>query len=504
MTKVGFGTLNWIVLVVYLLAMLGVGVYFTKKASKNTDAFFKAKSSIPAWAAGFSIYATTLSAITFMSTPEQAYLKDWAYGVGSLSIIIIVPILIKYYVPFFRKLQVTTAYEYLEERFSPIIRVLGSALFMLYHIGRVAIVIYLPIIAITTVSNINPILIACVVGGLCIIYTFMGGIEGVIWSDVIQGFLLLGGALLVVLIGGFSIKGGFGTVAADAIANHKILSSQDLNIGDLTKFLPLIFAGQFFNTVYQYTGSQDVVQRYQTTATQEETNKSLWTNAFLALITIPLFFGMGTVLFSFYRNNGSLPAGFNTSALVPYFVITEVPAGIAGLIIAGIFAAAQSTIASSLNAISSCFVTDFKQRFFDHKWKNISDVTLARIVIIITGLFGLAMSIYLLIGNASKTWDLFLTVTGLFGVPIAGVFAVGIFTKRANTFGVILGLITSIAVTVYVQQTNDSSLIVATVAFITSFLFSYIFSFFAPKKYVHNIVGLTASTVNEKYVKSAK
>lgn len=504
MTKVGFGTVNWIVLVVYLLAMLGVGVYFTKKASKNTDAFFKAKSSIPAWAAGFSIYATTLSAITFMSTPEQAYLKDWAYGVGSLSIVLIVPLLIKYYVPFFRKLKVTTAYEYLEERFSPVMRVIGSLLFILYHIGRVAIVIYLPIIAITTVSNINPILIACVVGGLCIIYTFMGGIEGVIWSDVIQGILLLGGALLVVIVGIVSIKGGFGTVINDAVTNHKILSSQDLNVGDLTKFIPLIFAGQFFNTLYQYTGSQDVVQRYQTTATQKETNKSLWTNGILALITIPLFFGMGTVLFSYYKNTGSLPHGFNTSAIVPYFVITKIPAGIAGLVIAAIFAAAQSTIASSLNAISSCVVTDFKQRFFDHKFKNVSDVTLARIIIIITGLFGLGMSIYLLIGNASKTWDLFLTVTGLFGVPIAGIFAAGIFTKRSNTFGAVIGLILCVIVTVFVQQNSDSSLIVATVSFITSFVFTYIISFFAPKKYTHNIVGLTASTVSEKYVKAAK
>lgn len=501
MTKVGFGTLNWIVLVVYLLAMLGVGMYFTKKASKNTDAFFKAKSSIPAWAAGFSIYATTLSAITFMSTPEQAYLKDWAYGVGSLSIVLIIPILIKYYVPFFRKLKVTTAYEYLEERFSPVMRVIGSLLFILYHIGRVAIVIYLPIIAITTVSNINPILIACVVGGLCIIYTFLGGIEGVIWSDVIQGILLLGGALLVVIVGIVSVKGGFGTVIGDAVSNHKILSSQDLNVGDLTKFIPLIFAGQFFNTLYQYTGSQDVVQRYQTTASQKETNKSLWTNGILALITIPLFFGMGTVLFSFYKNTGSLPQGFNTSAIVPYFVITEIPAGIAGLVIAAIFAAAQSTIASSLNAISSCVVTDFKQRFFDNKFKKISDVTLARIIIIVTGLFGLGMSIYLLVGNASKTWDLFLTVTGLFGVPIAGIFAAGIFTKRSNTFGAVLGLILSVIFTVFVQQNSDSSLIVATVSFITSFLFTYIISFFAPKKYTHNIVGLPASTVNEAYVK---
>lgn len=160
MNKIGFGTLNWVVLGTYLLAMLLVGVYFTRKASKSTDAFFKAEGKIPAWAAGFSIYATTLSAITFMSTPEQAFLQDWSYSLGNLSIIVLIPILIKFYVPFFRKLSVTTAYEYLEHRFNPVMRVLGSILFMLYHIGRVAIVIYLPILAITSVTDINPIVIA--------------------------------------------------------------------------------------------------------------------------------------------------------------------------------------------------------------------------------------------------------------------------------------------------------------------------------------------------------
>uniref|UniRef100_UPI003D33068E sodium:solute symporter family transporter n=1 Tax=Gracilibacillus dipsosauri TaxID=178340 RepID=UPI003D33068E len=151
MDKVGLGAINWIVLIVYLVSMLGVGVYFTKRSSKNTDAFFTASGKIPAWAAGFSIYATTLSAITFMSTPEQAFLSDWSYAAGNLAIFAIIPILIYFYIPFFRKLKVTTAYEYLEERFGPSLRIVGSLLFVLYHIGRVAIVIYLPTLAITSV-----------------------------------------------------------------------------------------------------------------------------------------------------------------------------------------------------------------------------------------------------------------------------------------------------------------------------------------------------------------
>ncbi|WP_283581491.1 sodium:solute symporter [Ligilactobacillus hohenheimensis] len=498
MTKTGFGALNWVVLIAYLLGMLGVGAYFTRKASKNTDSFFTAEGKIPAWAAGFSIYATTLSAITFMSTPEKSFLTDWGYAVGNIAIIVLIPILTRYYVPFFRKLKVTTAYEYLEKRFSPAMRVLGSLLFMLYHIGRVAIVIYLPIIAITAVSNIDPILIALFVGGLCIVYTFLGGIEGVIWSDVIQGIILLGGAILVSIMGAHYIHGGWATIASDAVQHGKLFSHMDWQISDLSKFIPLIFAGQFFNSLYQYTGSQDVVQRYQTTSSLKEANKSLWTNGLLAFITIPIFYGMGTVLYSFYHHVAVLPHGFNTSALVPYFIVKELPAGIAGLVIAAIFAAAQSTIASSLNAISSCAIVDFKQRFFADKLKNVKDVTLARWIICIAGLFSLAIAIYLLAGNTSGTWDLFLAVTGLFGVPIAGIFAAGIFTTKANSFSAILGLVISAALTYYVQSLMVSPFIVSCVSFIVAFLVCYLVGWITPK-FSKNIRGLTAKTIDDDY-----
>ncbi|KRL60847.1 sodium:solute symporter [Latilactobacillus fuchuensis] len=500
MNKIGFGTLNWVVLGTYLLAMLLVGVYFTRKASKSTDAFFKAEGKIPAWAAGFSIYATTLSAITFMSTPEQAFLQDWSYSLGNLSIIVLIPILIKFYVPFFRKLSVTTAYEYLEHRFNPVMRVLGSILFMLYHIGRVAIVIYLPILAITSVTDINPIVIALFVGGLCIIYTFLGGIEGVIWSDVIQGILLLGGALLVIAVGTHYIKGGLGTVWNDAISDHKLLSSLDFKTNMLSRFIPLIFAGQFFNGLYQYTGSQDVVQRYQTTSSMKETVKSLWTNGFLAFITIPIFYGMGTVLYSFYTHAAVLPKGFNTTALVPYFIIKTLPAGLAGLVIAAIFAAAQSTVASSLNAISSCAIADFRVRFFNNRFKQFSDVTWARIIIIISGLLSLGVAIYLMVSDQSQTWNLFLAITGIFGVPLAGIFAVGIFTKRANSTGVLVGLIASAFLTYFAQRSEISPFVVSCVSFASAFIISYVVSLIF-KKSNKNIVGLTVQTINEEYQK---
>lgn len=295
MHQVGFGAWNWVAVIGYLVIMLLIGAYFTKRAGKDTDSFFTASGRLPSWAIGFSIYATTLSAITFMSTPEKAFLTDWAYIAGNIAIIAIIPILIAFYVPFFKKLRVTSAYEYLEARFGPSIRVIGSLLFVIFHLGRIAIVIYLPTLAITAVSDMNPFIVASLVGILCILYTFLGGFEGVVWSDFIQGVILLGGALMIIVIGAFEIKGGFGTIVSDAIANKKIISADNWKLNGAAAAIPIIFLGNIFNNLHQYTASQDVVQRYQASDSMDETKKSLWTNGVLALISAPIFYGMGTI-----------------------------------------------------------------------------------------------------------------------------------------------------------------------------------------------------------------
>ena len=487
MDKVGFGTLNSIVLALYLLAMLGVGMYFTKKAGESTEAFFKAGGKVPSWAVGFSIYATTLSAITFMATPEKAFNGDWTYAAGNVAIIAIIPILIYYYVPFFRKLDVTTAYEYLEERFNPSMRVIGSVLFSLFHIGRIAIVVYLPTVAITSVSTVNPYLVCAAIGILCVIYSFMGGIEGVIWTDVIQGIILLGGAILVIILGVYQV-GGFGNVATDALANGKIVTAQKFSWSFTASTIPIIFIGSIFNNLQQYTASQDVVQRYSTTESIKETNKSIWTNGLLAFITIPIFYGMGTVLYSFYKGANAVTKlpdfmnaevvgkAANTTALVPYFILTALPAGVAGLVIAAILAAAQSTISSSLNSISACITVD----------------TIA--------------ALYFVNTNQKETWDLFLKYTGLLGVPLAGTFALGIFTKRANGAGALLGLIVAGLVCYYIQDyttyAKQSPFIFSGFSFLSSLVFGYICSFFF--KSTKNITGLTIHTKDQEYVKEAK
>ena len=143
-----------------------------------------------------------------------------------------------------------------------------------------------------------------------------------------SGVILLGGALMIIVIGAFEIKGGFGTIVSDAIANKKIISADNWKLNGA---IPIIFLGNIFNNLHQYTASQDVVQRYQASDSMDETKKSLWTNGVLALISAPIFYGMGTMMYSFYQHEQVLPKGFNTSSIVPYFILTEMPPFVGGL-----------------------------------------------------------------------------------------------------------------------------------------------------------------------------
>ncbi len=152
------------------------------------------------WAAGVSVFATTLSSITFMSIPAKAYTSDWTFIIGQYLAIAILPLVFYFYIPFFRKLKITSAYEYLEARFDIRSRLFASLSFMLFHIGRIAIITYLTVLALRPFIGIDPIILVVLISLLCIIYTWMGGIEGVIWTDVIQGLLLSGGAVLIFIM----------------------------------------------------------------------------------------------------------------------------------------------------------------------------------------------------------------------------------------------------------------------------------------------------------------
>ena len=450
-----FGIFNYVVLFGYLLAMMLVGVYFSKR-QKTADDYFRGGGRIPGWAAGVSVFATTLSSITFMSIPAKAFTTDWTFILGQYLVIAILPVVFYFYIPFFRKLKVTSAYEYLEARFDVRSRLFASLSFMMFNIGRIAIITYLTVLALRPFIGIDPIVVVLLISVMCIIYTWMGGIEGVIWTDVIQGLLLSGSAVLIFIVICFKVQGGFGEIFTVTQHADKFFPASQFRWSWTESTVPVLMIGFLFANIQQFTASQDVVQRYIVTDSIEETKKTLLTNAKLIAIIPIFFFAIGSALFVYYKQNPSLlPAGFNIGGILPLFVVTEMPTGIAGLIIAAIFAAAQSSISSSLNSISSCFNSDIYQRLSSKKRTPENSMRMAKLVILIAGLFSSAATIWLVMANESEIWDAFNSLIGLMGGPMTGLFMLGIFCKRANAGSATLGIVVSIVAVLFARYATD-------------------------------------------------
>jgi SSS family transporter len=435
--KTGFGLINYTTLALYLAAMLALGSSFAKK-NKSTNDFFRGGQRIPWWAAGVSIFATMLSSITFMAIPAQAYSVGWNLFLAN-SYLIITPLVTLVFLPFYRSLNVTSAYEYLENRFNAAARMIASALFIAFQCGRTAIVLFLPSLALSTVSSIDVVTAILLMGLLCVIYTVLGGIEAVIWTDLIQTIILLGGALWALVTIILKLDLSLSSLLTEAASHDKFFQTVPWNFDLLVASGWIILLGSIFTNLFPYTASQDIVQRYVTTPDQKTAARAIWTNAILSAPAQAIFFAIGTALFLFYRHHPErLDPTVQTDGIFPLFIVNELPAGVAGLIVAGIFAAAQSTLAGSLNSVATAAVTDFYQKWKPHS-SDANRLRIARWITAVVGLIATSMAIVLAKSDVRSIWETFLAVIGLFGGTISGLFLLGILTRRAHGTGALLG-----------------------------------------------------------------
>lgn len=491
-----FGVINYSVLTVYLLALVGMGFYFSKR-EKTTDDFFLAGRRIPWWAAGVSIFGTQLSAITFMAIPAKTYATDWVYFLVNMCIVIIAPFVIFLYLPFYRKLNVTTAYEYLEKRFNVIVRLLGSTAYILLQLGRMAIVIFLPAIALSTVAGINIYLCILMMGILCTLYTMLGGIEAVIWSDVLQVIVLLGGAVVSLLVIALNVEGGFAGIISAGITDNKF-HMFNWSWDWTTTAVWVVVLGNLLSQLVPYTADQTVVQRYLTTKDQTQASKSIWTNAILTIPASLVFFGLGTALFVFYKTNpGLLDPSLKTDAIFPLFIVQQLPVGISGLVIAGVFAAAMSSLDSSLNSVTTAIVTDFYRRFKPDS-SEYTRLRLARRLTVVLGAVATATGLLMAMYEIKSLWDLFIKILGLFGGSLAGLFALGIFTRRSHGPGAMIGaVISALVLLLVVWFTRIHLFLYGAIGITVCFVVGYLASLLIPAK-TKSTEGLTIYSIGRK------
>src|SRR5687768_9766832 len=323
-THVSFGLSNYLTLGAYLLGTLVLGAWFSRQ-NKTTADFFKAGQRIPWWVVGISL--SNVSSISYMSIPAKAFSEDWTVALVNLPILLLAPLVVFVFLPLFRGLRTASAYEYLEKRFSPGVRLYGSAALVLFQLSRMALVLYMPALALAAVTDLNIFACILLIGVLSAVYSALGGMEGVVWTDFAQTVFLLGAMFLSLGLIVWRLDGGVGQLIDTASAANKFnLIKWDGGI--TTNVIWVVLVGSLFAQVIPYVSDQSMIQRYMTTTDLRACRRAIWTNAVLAMVNTVIFLAVGTAIYVYYKfhpqNLAALPG---KDAILPYFISHELPAG---------------------------------------------------------------------------------------------------------------------------------------------------------------------------------
>lgn len=472
-----FGWPNWVVLALYLMLMIGLGFYFMRRDS-DSEIFFKGHGNIPWWAAGISIYATMLSAITYMAYPAKAFATDWTYYPMMFTILLASFPVIRYYLPFFRKLKVASAYEYLELRFNAPTRLMASALFIIFMVARMALVLYLPSLALTAVTGINIYFCILLMGLITIIYCTMGGVEAVIWGDVVQATIIMVGAFLAF---GYLVLHTDGGVSGffDIAMNDDKFRLFDWSFDYRSATFWVIIIGGFANNLISLTSDQTIIQRYLTTKDEKAAQHGILLNGVMSICVSVVFFAIGTALYTFFKTH---PAELNftmeqSDTIFPFFMMSQLPQGLAGLLIAAIFAATMSTISSSINSVSTAFSVDF----YKH-WRpsavDANTLKVARSSSFFFGIIGLLLALFMATWEILSMLDFFQEILGLLTSGLGGLFLMGIFFPRIGGKSALIGFCSGVLSVFVIKYTTDTSfLLYGAIGLVVSVLVAFLFSF---------------------------
>ncbi len=501
-----FGATAWAVVGVYALLMVGMACFFIFKKKDEND-YFRGGNRIPWYVAGMSIFATMLSSITFIAIPTQAYLQDWRYFVMAFFIIGMAPVAIYYYLPFFCRLGITSAYEYLEKRFNLGVRLFGSAAFIVFMVCRVAVVTLLPAIALNAVTGVSIDACILICGILTMIYCSLGGLEAVIWSDFVQGIVLMGGAVSVLVILIMKTGGAgehfstFWSVAESYDKNRmwdfRLLFTQPV-------FWVVAVQGLISN-LSSYTSDQCVIQRYIATPDENATKRSLWFNGAMSVFAQIVFYGIGMALFAFYHTHPetmdvTMPKG---DSVLPTFMATEMPPWLAGLVIAAVFAATISTLSANLSSASTAVVTDFIKRFKpDIPGK--AQIRCGQICTYIVGIIGIMAALTLARMESSALFDNFNKYIAMLTAGLTGLFFMGVFMPRIKGMAAVLGLAANyfVCFSCEILHCNVFGLkfhpfLLGGIGLVVCVLVAYASSFFLREK-GKDLAGLTLKTLAKK------
>jgi SSS family solute:Na+ symporter len=430
--------------------IIGASFYFK---NKTADQFTSGGRKLPSWVVGMSIFATFVSSISFLALPGKAYMSNWNAFAFSLSIPIASIMTVKFFIPHYRRIGNISAYFYLEQRFGPWARVYASACYILTQLMRTGAILMLLALPLNALFGWNIKTVIILTGLMVMIYSMLGGIKAVIWTDAIQGIILITGAIVCAIILTFSMPEGPGQLFEIAKAGHKFsLGSYGTSLKESTFWVVLIY-GLFIN-FQNYGIDQNYVQRYMTTSTDREAKSSALFGSLLYIPVSLIFFYIGTALFSYYTAQPDLlpqelRAAEAGDKVFPYFIAAGLPPGITGLLIASIFAAGMSTISTSLNSTATIVLTDYYKRYFN---KSAGEGTSMRVLYatsLITGAAGIGIAITLV--GVESALDAWWSLASVFSGGMLGLFLLGFISRKAGKAEAIIGVIIGVIVIVWMS-----------------------------------------------------
>ena len=450
MSQPSLPSFDIVVLLVYLAGVVGIGMWFGRHGL-NTEKFMAAGRRVPGWAVGLSIFGTYVSSISFLALPGKAFASNWNAFVFSLSIPLTTWLAVKYFLPFYRRSGEVSAYQHLEHRFGPWARTYAVVCYLLTQLARMGTILYLLALALAPLTGWSMTTIILATGGLVIAYTLVGGMEAVIWTDVVQSIVFIVGAVACVAILLWGMPAGPAQLFEIASAHHKFsLGSLGLEIGHMT-FWVVLLNGLFIN-LQNFGIDQSYVQRYQTARNDREAARSVWLGALLYLPVSAVFFFIGTGLFAFYSARPDLlPASVDAinkpDSVFPHFIVAQLPVGLTGLVIASIFAAAQSTVSSSINCSATLILCDLYRRYFRPAATERESMRVLHVATLVVGAAGPGAALAMM--QIRSALDVWWGLASIFSGGMLGLFLLGLIARRAGNTAAATGVAAGVLLIVW-------------------------------------------------------
>lgn len=448
-------SLDLIVFIIYIILLLVVGALFYKR-NRSSSSFTLGDNTIPAWVISLSLFATFVSSISYLALPGIAYQQNWNSFVFSLSLPIAAVMAVKYFVPLYRELNSPSAYTFLEIRFGAWARIYAATMYLLTQIMRVGTILYLMALVPNTLFGWDIMIIIIFTSIIIMMYSIMGGISAVVWTDAIQAIVLVVGALVCIFFIIIKVPGGLAEIISTGSAGGKFaLGSFGMNLSDNTFWVVFVY-GLFIN-LQNLGADQNYIQRYMTSKSLKDAQKSAVWGVMLYIPVSLIFLFIGTSLFVLYQSGAAeLPAELtdikNADRIFPWFIAHELPAGITGLLIASIFAAGMSTISTSYNSAATIILTDFYSTYAGKDSPERKKLLVLYVSTVVICLAGMGVALALI--NTESVLNTWWKLASVFSGGILGLFLLGIFSRIQNSSAALVGVMAGLGVIVWMTVSD--------------------------------------------------